>query len=48
MTTLGQGELPKDPDVLRTAVQQNGGNVGVYATVIQPGFVRRDDPVEVA
>jgi hypothetical protein len=43
MTTLAQGELPKDPDVLRTAVQNNQGNVGVYATVVRGGTVGRGD-----
>jgi uncharacterized protein YcbX len=43
MTTLSQGDLPKDPDVLRTIVQQNEGNVGVYAAVVQGGRVRRGD-----
>jgi uncharacterized protein YcbX len=45
MTTLPQGYLPKDPGVLRTAVRQNEGNVGVYASVIRGGRVRRCDPV---
>jgi uncharacterized protein YcbX len=44
MTTMSQGELPKDPDVLRTIVQQNEGNVGVYAAVIRGGRVCRGDP----
>jgi hypothetical protein len=38
-TLRRQGRLPKAPDVLRAAVQQNAGNVGVYATVVQPGLV---------
>jgi uncharacterized protein YcbX len=46
MTTLGQGDLPQDLNVLRTAVQRNDGNVGAYATVIGCGEVRRDDAVE--
>jgi uncharacterized protein len=45
MTTLSQGELPKDPDVLRTVVQNNRCNVGVYATVVRGGIVRRGDTV---
>jgi uncharacterized protein len=45
MTTLSQGDLPKDPGVLRAAVQNNEGNVGVYASVIQGGHVRRGDPI---
>jgi uncharacterized protein YcbX len=43
MTTLAQGDLPKDPSVLKAAVQQNEGNVGVYASVVRGGRVRRGD-----
>jgi uncharacterized protein YcbX len=46
MTTLSQDDVPKDPGVLRAAVQGNGANVGVYATVIEGGRVRRGDRVE--
>ncbi len=45
MTTLSQGDLPKDPGVLRTAVQENDGNVGVYASVVHGGLVHRGDDV---
>jgi hypothetical protein len=45
MTTLSQGSLPKDPGVLRTAVQNNNGNIGVYATIVEGGQVRRGDVV---
>lgn len=45
MTTLSQGDLPKDPGVLRASVQEHEGNVGVYATVLQGGRVRRGDAV---
>jgi uncharacterized protein YcbX len=45
MTTLSQGSLPKDPAVLRTAVQANAGNVGVYASVVGVGRIRRGDGV---
>lgn len=45
MTTLAQGNLPKDPAILQTAVQNNSGNIGVYATVEQAGHVRRNDGV---
>jgi uncharacterized protein YcbX len=46
MTTLSQGSLPKDPAILRTVVQKNAGNVGVYASVVSGGQVRRGDLVE--
>src|SRR5262245_59964570 len=45
MTTLAQGDLPKDPGVLRAAVLQNAGNVGAYAAVARAGQVRRGDAV---
>jgi uncharacterized protein len=43
MTTLAQGELPKDSGILRAAVQNNRGNVGLYAAVVQGGTIRRGD-----
>jgi uncharacterized protein YcbX len=46
MTTLAQGDLPKDNGILRTAMQQNKGNVGVYAKVIQGGTVKRGDRIQ--
>ncbi len=45
MTTLPQGDLPKDPGILRTAAQHNKANVGVYAAVVSSGKIRRGDPV---
>lgn len=48
MTTLPQSDLPQDPGILRTAVQHNKGAVGVYATVVRGGTVRRGDSVRVA
>jgi uncharacterized protein YcbX len=55
MTTLPQGDLPKDTDVLRTAVRENRmefmghlmPTVGVYAAVREGGVVRLGDPVRV-
>ena len=41
MTTLAQGDLPKDTGILRTAARYNRANVGVYASVLQGGQVRR-------
>ena len=47
MITLAQGDLPKDPGILRTAAQNNDANVGVYADVVKGGTVRRGDHVAV-
>jgi uncharacterized protein len=48
MTTLPQGDLPRDAGILRTAAQHNQANVGVYASVLQGGKVRRGDSVSLA
>jgi uncharacterized protein len=45
MITLPQGDLPKDSGILRTAARHNAVNVGVYASVLNGGAIRRDDPV---
>ncbi len=45
MTTLAQGDLPNDTNVLRTIAQKNSGNFGVYAEVIKGGKVRRGDAI---
>jgi hypothetical protein len=45
MTTLAQGDLPKDSGILRTAAQHNQANVGVYADVVKGGAIQRGDPV---
>jgi MOSC domain-containing protein len=45
MTTLAQGDLPKDPGILRAAAQHNAANVGVYASVEQGGAIKRGDLV---
>jgi hypothetical protein len=47
MTTLAQGDLPKDPGILKTAARYNEVRVGIYASVVQPGTVRIDDTVTV-
>jgi uncharacterized protein len=45
MTTLPQSDLPKDPGILRTPAQHHKASVGVYASVLQGGKVRRGDSV---
>jgi uncharacterized protein YcbX len=57
MTTLPQGELPADRDVLRTIAATNSVDVlqtgtpypcvGVYADVLVEGEIRRGDPVSI-
>ena len=59
MTTLPQGDLPRDLGILHTVAQHNqvgipvlGGearpSVGVCAFVLQGGTIRRGDPVRIA
>jgi uncharacterized protein YcbX len=47
MTTLPQGDLPKDLGILRAAVQSNQANVGVYATVECAGVIHGGDVVKI-
>jgi hypothetical protein len=47
MTTLPQGDLPRDPGILRAAAQHNAANVGVYASLVRGGTVHRGDEVRV-
>lgn len=46
MTTLPQGDLPKDARILRTAAQHNQVHVGVYAAVLRGGAIRCGDSVK--
>ncbi|MBD2090150.1 MOSC domain-containing protein [Microcoleus sp. FACHB-1515] len=47
MTTMPQSELPNDVDILRTIVKHNQGHVGIYASVVQGGKIRRGDRVAI-
>lgn len=47
MTTLAQGDLPRDPGILRTAAQHNKVSVGVYAIVERGGTIHIGDAVRV-
>jgi hypothetical protein len=40
MTTLPQGDLPKDTGILRAVAQYNRANAGVYASVLQEHLSR--------
>jgi uncharacterized protein YcbX len=46
MTMHAQGDLPKDPGILRSIVKNADQNLGVYASVITAGAVAVGDPVE--
>jgi uncharacterized protein YcbX len=39
-STLAQGALPQDQEILRTAVRHHQGHVGVYAEVVRGGTIR--------
>jgi uncharacterized protein YcbX len=47
MTTHAFGDIPKDPQIMRTLVRENSQMLGVYAKVVEPGDISRDDAVEI-
>lgn len=47
MTTLPQGDLPRDPGILRTVAKNNRVKVGVYADVQTAGTIRRLNTVSI-
>jgi uncharacterized protein YcbX len=47
MTTLAQADLPKDPEILKTAAQHNEVRVGAYASVVQTGTIHIGDTLTV-
>jgi uncharacterized protein YcbX len=47
MTTLPQGDLPKDTGILKAAARHNQARVGAYASVLQGGVIRAGDLVQI-
>ncbi|MEK7861840.1 MAG: MOSC N-terminal beta barrel domain-containing protein [Chloroflexota bacterium] len=47
MTTLPQGDLPRDGGILRTAAKHHEVNVGVYCGVARGGTIRRGDTLRI-
>ena len=45
MTTHGFSDLPKDPKSMRHVVKENGGNLGVYWSIEQPGEIAVGDSI---
>lgn len=48
MTTLEQGDLPRDNGILRAAAKNNEARVGAYASVIHGGMIKRGDAVVIS
>ena len=48
MTTLPQGDLPRDTGILKTAAKHNQARIGAYASVVSGGIIRAGDPVTLA
>lgn len=47
MTTLAQGDLPKDTGILKTAARFNQARIGAYAAVLQGGMICVGDSVQI-
>lgn len=47
MTTMPQGDLSGDADILRCIAQQLDANFGVYAEIVTPGDIKVGDPLHI-
>jgi uncharacterized protein YcbX len=47
MTTLAQGDLPRDLGVLKALAKFNGATFGINTAVLQPGMIRRGDVITI-
>ncbi len=47
MTTLPQGDLPKDTGILKTVAKHNQARVGAYASVLHGGVIHAGDLVQI-
>ncbi len=45
VTTHGFEKLPKDPSIMRGLVKENNGNLGLYASVEEPGKISEGDKI---
>lgn len=47
MTTHAFADLPKDPKIMRALVEHHGGELGVYASVVEAGRISAGSKVEI-
>jgi len=47
MTTLKQKNIEKDTNILKTAIKNNNGNIGVYADVVRTGTINNNDIIQI-
>jgi uncharacterized protein YcbX len=48
MTTHGFDDLPRDVGIMRTLVAEAGGDLGVYARIVEPATIHSGDPIEIS
>lgn len=47
MTTHGFDDLPRDVGIMRTLVGEAGGDLGVYARIVEPATIHTGDTIEI-